>query len=193
MTAPDAEQRRRALDPERSFVVDAPAGSGKTELLNQRFLSLLARVDQPEAVLAITFTKKAAGEMRTRIVKALRDSVGPRPEEEHKALTWELARAVQERSAAMRWDLFRNPARLRIRTIDSLCAALTRQMPWLSRMGAPPEIVEAPGELYVEAARRTIELLETEAWNEDVAALLMHLDHENGRAAGRGKRWERAG
>ena len=178
MTAPDAEQRRRALDPERSFLVQAPAGSGKTELLNQRFLSLLARVDQPEAVLAITFTKKAAGEMRTRIVKALRDSVGPRPEEEHKALTWELARAVQERSAAMSWDLFSNPARLRIRTIDSLCAALTRQMPWLSRMGAPPEIVEAPGELYVEAARRTIELLETEAWNEDVAALLMHLDND---------------
>src|ERR1035441_1580500 len=162
MTAPDAEQRRRALDPERSFLVQAPAGSGKTELLNQRFLSLLARVDQPEAVLAITFTKKAAGEMRTRIVKALRDSAGPRPAEGHKALTWELARAVQERSAATGWDLFSNPARLRIRTIDSLCAGLTRQMPWLSRMGAPPEIVEAPGELYVEAARRTIELLETE-------------------------------
>ena len=178
MIAPDAEQRRRALDPEASFLVQAPAGSGKTELLNQRFLSLLARVDQPEAVLAITFTKKAAGEMRARIVKALRDSAGPRPEEEHKALTWELARAVQERSAAMRWDLFSNPARLRIRTIDSLCAALTRQMPWLSRMGAPPEIVEAPGELYVEAARRTIELLETEAWKEDVAALLVHLDND---------------
>src|ERR1017187_2430677 len=127
MTAPDAEQRRRALDPERSFLVQAPAGSGKTELLNQRVLTLLARVDRPEAVLAITFTKKAAGEMRLRIVKALRDSVGPKPEEEHKALTWELARAVQERSAAMSWDLFSNPARLRIRTIDSLCAALDRK------------------------------------------------------------------
>jgi ATP-dependent helicase/nuclease subunit A len=178
VTAPDAIQRKRALDPGTSFLVQAPAGSGKTELLNQRFLTLLARVDQPEAVLAITFTKKAAGEMRLRIVNALRDSVGPRPEEEHKALTWELAVAVRERSEALGWNLFSNPARLRIRTIDSLCAALTRQMPWVSRMGAPPDIVEAPGELYAEAARRTIELLETEAWNEDIAVLLEHLDND---------------
>jgi ATP-dependent exoDNAse (exonuclease V) beta subunit len=147
-------------------------------LLNQRFLTLLARVDQPEAVLAITFTKKAAGEMRLRIVNALRDSAGPRPAEEHEALTWELAHAVRQRSDALGWDLFSNPARLRIRTIDSLCAALTRQMPWVSRMGAPPDIVDAPGELYADAARRTIELLETEAWNEDVAALLEHLDND---------------
>ena len=178
MTAPDAAERRLALDPRRSFLVQAPAGSGKTELLNQRFLTLLARVDEPEAVLAITFTKKAAGEMRLRIVRALRDSAGPRPEEEHNALTWELARAVRERSDALGWNLFTNPARLRIRTIDSLCAALTRQMPWVSRMGAPPDIVEAPGELYADAARRTIELLETEAWNEDAAALLEHLDND---------------
>ena len=178
MTAPDAVQRRRALDPSRSFLVQAPAGSGKTELLNQRLLTLLARVDEPEAVLAITFTKKAAGEMRLRIVKALRDSVGPRPEEEHKALTWELAVAVREHSEALGWNLFSNPARLRIRTIDSLCAALTRQMPWVSRMGAPPDVVDAPGELYADAARRTIELVETEVWNEDVAALLEHLDND---------------
>jgi len=177
MTAPDAEQRKRALDPGRSFIVQAPAGSGKTELLNQRFLTLLARVERPEAVFAITFTNKAAGEMRQRILKALRDSRLPRPEEEHKALTWDLACAVQEHSALNGWDLFKNPARLRIRTIDSLCFALTSEMPWVSRMGAPPDIAEEPGELCAEASRRTIELLETDAWNEDVAALLEHLDN----------------
>ena len=178
MSIPDAVQRRRALDPAQSFIVQAPAGSGKTELLIQRYLTLLARVDQPEAVVAITFTKKAAGEMRQRVVKALRDAAGPRPEKEHEVLTWELARAVRARSEALRWDLFKNPSRLRIRTIDSLCVSLTRQMPWLSRLGALPNVVEDARELYAEAARRMIELLESAEWSEPVAALLIHLDND---------------
>ena len=68
---PDQRERSAALDPEKSFIVQAPAGSGKTTLLAMRYIELLSYVSAPEEILAITFTKKAANEMKARVLELL--------------------------------------------------------------------------------------------------------------------------
>ena len=182
---PDWEQRLRALDPTRSFIVQAPAGSGKTELLIRRYLTLLARVDRPEAVVAITFTRKAAAEMRHRIIAALQRAAGPQPSTPHEKHTWQLARDALDRNNRLNWRLAEHPSRLRIQTIDSLCAMLVRQMPWVSRMGAARQPVDDAGYLYDRAARLTVASLDTEGTPDDVSEalsrLLAHLDNYVGR------------
>lgn len=176
----DATERLRALDVEQSFIVQAPAGSGKTELLIQRYLALLARVDAPEEVVAVTFTRKASAEMRARVLHALDIAAAETPPvQPHRLHTWHLARAVRERDAAMNWGLRGSPSRLRLLTIDSLCASLTRQMPVLSGFGAQPDMLEDAAELHQEAARRTLALLDTGgAGAAAVERLLIHLDNE---------------
>lgn len=176
---PDQRERERALDPAASFIVQAPAGSGKTELLTQRYLRLLATVDEPEEILAITFTRKAAAEMRDRILNALAAAARGEPAQApHERITRELARAAADRDRARDWQLALHPSRLRIQTIDSFNAELTRQMPVLSGFGAQLGIVEDGRPLYRDAARRTLDLVETgEQWSGAVETLLMHLDN----------------
>jgi ATP-dependent exoDNAse (exonuclease V) beta subunit len=142
---PDQIQRDRALDPTRSILVQAPAGSGKTTLLTERFLTLLAGVDEPGQVVAITFTLAAAAEMRNRIVDAIRAS-DPSP----------LARRVLDRSNSRGWKLLDLPAQLRISTIDSFCRELALRQPLLSGLGGALDIAEQPEDLYRRAARQTL-------------------------------------
>lgn len=176
----DAAARCEALEPDRSFIVQAPAGSGKTELLTQRYLRLLATVEAPEQILAITFTRKAAGEMRDRVLNAIAAAAADEPPPEpHRALTWKLARAVRERDAEQCWRLADYPARLRIDTLDAFAASLTRRLPLTAGLGMTPRIAERARDLYVEAARRTLAALEERGgWSDAVAALLGHLDND---------------
>ena len=176
----DRQQRLQALDPTRSFIVQAPAGSGKTELLIQRFLTLLGQVEHPEAVVAITFTRKAAAEMRHRVISALRSASEPQPDTPHEVHTWKLAQAALAQNDKLNWSLTEHPSRLRIQTIDSLCALLVRQMPWVSRLGASLGPEEDAGRLYLQAARRTLAMLDSEQAADvsaDLSQLLAHLDN----------------
>ncbi len=67
----DAAAREQAVQSDGSVIVQAPAGSGKTTLLTERYLRMLAKSNAPERVLAITFTRRAAQEMRQRVIDAL--------------------------------------------------------------------------------------------------------------------------
>lgn len=156
----DTAIREQALDPRRSFIVQAPAGSGKTELLTQRYLRLLAVVETPEQILAITFTRKAASEMRQRVMQALRRaSATPRPEKAYEARQWDLARAGLAADAQRGWQLLAHPARLRIHTIDALNASLARRLPVLAGLGASMEIAPDIMPVYERVAARLLEQL----------------------------------
>ena len=135
----DAAARRLAADPTRSFLVEAPAGSGKTRLLVARYLALLKTVAHPEEILAITFTTKAAAEMRARVLQALRDDP-----------------AIRAIDARRGWDLHRRPERLKIQTIDSFALGLARRLPVASALSAD-NIAEHGDALYEEAAWRLLE------------------------------------
>ena len=174
----DVQQRQEALNPTRSFICEAPAGSGKTELLTQRFLTLLARVERPEQVLAITFTRKAVGEMRERILGALNSALQPKPAEPHKQTTWALASAVLQQDQQQQWCLLENPNRLQIKTFDSLCSSLTNAMPLESAVGSKPQVAEDAEELYRRAVRSLLASLENdEPWGDALVTLLQQMDN----------------
>ncbi|HTD56353.1 MAG TPA: UvrD-helicase domain-containing protein [Silvibacterium sp.] len=154
--ASDHSQRARALELSQTFIVRAPAGSGKTDLLTRRFLKSLAVVTEPEEILAITFTRAATAEMRTRVLKHLEEaarSLEPAPNEDERVT---LARAALRNSDARGWRILEQPQRLTIETIDSLCLRIAHGQPLLSRMGGRLNPVERADLLYGQAARHTL-------------------------------------
>ena len=150
----DSTERQAALDIVTSCIVEAPAGSGKTGLLIQRYLKLLASVDDPAEVLALTFTTKATAEMAERVLKALRSATVATqpPVAEFEQLTHRLADAVLQRDRERSWRILDRPHLLNIRTIDSLCALIVRALPVTA--GGMPTVkpIADPRPLYLQAA-----------------------------------------
>jgi ATP-dependent exoDNAse (exonuclease V) beta subunit len=178
---PDAQERERALDTTRSFLVEAPAGSGKTGLLIQRYLKLLAGADvtDPAQVLAITFTRKATAEMRERIHRQLANAnAGDLPESPFDAATRDLAQAVLRRDQALGWRLVEQPSRLNIQTIDAVCAEITRALPVLAGAAGTLAPTDNAKPLFAEAARRTLLLLggDDAELTRSMRLLLLHRD-----------------
>src|ERR1700722_997411 len=172
----DQSARRQAVETRGSVLVQAPAGSGKTTLLAQRYLRLLATVDAPERILALTFTRRAAEEMRERVLAAIQAAsaadaapgstcpAGLNPE------TWALAAAARRHLDALGIDL--EDSRLRIETIDSFNAWLAAQLPITSGAGGSLRLLEDARSLYAEAGARALSHEGADGFGEAVEQLL---------------------
>jgi ATP-dependent helicase/nuclease subunit A len=112
LEARDAEARRLAVDPRRNVALEASAGTGKTRVLVDRYIALLVDGVEPRNILAITFTRKAAAEMRQRILQELNRR------EREQSIPPALGRAIRE-----------NLTDISISTIDAFCLALLREFP----------------------------------------------------------------
>ena len=176
----DQSARRTALDLSRSFIVQAPAGSGKTELLIQRYLALLSSVEIPEEIIAITFTRKAAAEMRHRVIDALKQAKNDAiPVDEHKQQTFRLAKKALTRNKDKDWQLIDQPQRLKIDTLDALNLSLAHQLPILSGGIAKSKVI-GDGEhkaFYSLVSHRLVQQLDQgTAVSESLAIILRHLN-----------------
>ncbi len=178
---PDWKERERALDVGASWIVEAPAGSGKTGLLIQRYLKLLAAADveRPEQVLAITFTKAATEEIRERVISQMEGAAaGTDAGSAFDQATRQLAHAVLRRDSELGWGLLVSPRRLNVRTIDSVCAEIARALPVTCGGGAGITPVEQPEAMYREAGRRTLLQLggSDPLLNDALRTMLLHRD-----------------
>lgn len=183
MTLIDKDQRKEATNPFESFIVQAPAGSGKTEILTQRYLRLLSIVNAPEQIIALTFTRKAASEMRERILLALQQaSMNQQASSAHQQLTLQFAHDALKRSHLLGWDLLNQPIRLKINTIDSLCQSINQAIPLLDKQIAYPKITEKANTHYTHAARNCIQFaLDTSEYHTAITTLLIHVDNRQDR------------
>jgi ATP-dependent helicase/nuclease subunit A len=109
---PDANARHSAVDPLQNVVLEASAGTGKTRVLVERYVNLLRAGVEPDHILAITFTRKAAAEMRHRIIERLKEASR---RSELDAARW---REVKERLGD-----------IAVSTIDAFCLSLLREFP----------------------------------------------------------------
>ena len=175
----DQKQRDQALNISDSFIVQAPAGSGKTELITQRYLKLLGSADVPENILVMTFTNRAVDELKHRIISSLNRAKMPPPKELHKLKTFDLANKVLEQSNLKEWDLLSHPSRIKILTIDSLSSLIVSRYPSVDQLISPQTMINTYEyeQIYQEAAENTLLLIEEDEYQASISSVLLYLDN----------------
>lgn len=142
----DHVARELALDISLSHHVEAPAGSGKTMLLVARFIKLLRTVRHPHEILALTFTNKAAGEMKARIVDLLQKADrGGSPGNRLEAMLLEQAKEALRQHNLHRYLLL-SPDGLQVTTFHGFCYTLIRRAPLEARIPPQSVVMEDEGQ-----------------------------------------------
>ncbi len=145
---PEDQKIREKAVGKGSFIVQAPAGSGKTSLLIKRFLNHLLEVKSPTEVLALTFTNKAASEMEQRIKKTLKGEI-KNPELN------DIVEKISKQAIKNNWEEGYIDS-LMIMTIDKMALKLIRQTPILSKSGISFITDDDPEEIYKEVIKESI-------------------------------------
>ena len=158
---PDARARQAAVDPSQNVVLEASAGTGKTSVLVWRYINLLKAGVDPANILAMTFTRKAAAEMRERIIRELK------------------AAAARSEFDRARWNDVRDRLTdISIGTIDAFCLSLLREFPLEADLDPGFDMAdetEVP-RLIDEALDRAMRIFTAEArGNPDIALVLAQL------------------
>jgi len=173
---------RAACDPRRSVVVEACAGAGKTWMLVSRVLRALLDGAAPQEIVAITFTRKAAGEMRARLDEwlrdfALTDDAGRAAELRARGCDEAEAAALAPRLATLYERLLEGGRAVEIRTFHGWFSQLLRAAPasLTESLGLPGEVelIEDRADLQPHYTRRFLAAVAADpALRADHAALV---------------------
>lgn len=137
-----------AADPYRNATVSASAGTGKTWMLTTRILRLLLADAKPQSILAITFTRKAAGEMRQRVSDRLFELANSNTEERGKLLRMmgvEPETDVLDRAGALYWQMLNQLDEIRVTTFHAFCQDILQRFPLEADVPAGFELLQQSG------------------------------------------------
>ena len=162
-----------AIDPKQSASVSASAGTGKTWLLVSRMLRLLVEGAQPETILAITFTRKAAAEMQSRLSERLLHLASCDDTELEAQLQYiaaPISAASLHNARTLYERLLFDTLPPRITTFHAFCQDILKRFPFEANVPPGFELVEQTTEL------------ESEAWDLLVSEATLNPDGDSGRA-----------
>jgi len=164
----DEKVRVEVINDPSSFILSAPAGSGKTTVLAKRIVKRLLEVNDPNEIIALTFTKKAANEMRDKVqeVLKLKEKTFDGPS---------IQKELNKHSKKNNWDN-NYIGNLKIMTLDSLAFQILLKEPLLSEHPKVEGLSEHLDDLYEIAINEVIK----EPQNyQDVEKVLLYLNENH--------------